>query len=88
MTWKIEFERAAAREFRKLDRQTQRRIRNFFRQRVLPGEDPRALGKALQGKQSELWRYRIGHYRVIAAFRDERMVILLVRIGHRREVYR
>jgi len=88
VTWKIEFERAAAREFRKLDQQTQRRIRDYFQQRVLTSEDPRALGKALRGMQSEFWRYRIGPYRVIAAIQDERMVVLLVRIGHRRQVYR
>ncbi|MEE4638921.1 MAG: type II toxin-antitoxin system RelE/ParE family toxin [Wenzhouxiangella sp.] len=88
MTWKIEFERAAAREFRKLDQQAQRRIRDFFHQSLLPCEDPRALGKALSGMNSEFWRYRIGPYRVIATIQDERMVILLVRIGHRREVYR
>lgn len=88
MTWTIEFEQAAAREFRKLDHQAQRRIKDFFRKRLLPNEDPRALGKALRGLHSEFWRYRIGPYRVIAAIQDERMVILLVRIGHRREVYR
>jgi len=88
VTWKIEFERAAAREFRKLDIQMQRRIRDFFHQRILSSEDPRAHGKQLRGKQSEFWRYRIGPYRVIASIQNERMVILLVRIGHRREVYR
>lgn len=88
MTWKIEFERAAAKEFRKLNHQTQRRIRDFFQQRVLASEDPRALGKALKGMQSKFWRYRIGPYRVIASIQDDRMVILLLRIGHRRAVYR
>jgi mRNA interferase RelE/StbE len=88
VTWTIEFERAAAKEFRKLDHQSQRRIRDYFQKRVLPSEDPRALGKALRGQQSELWRYRIGPYRVIAEIQDKRMIILLVRIGHRREIYR
>lgn len=88
MTWTIEFERAAAKEFRKLDPQAQRRIRDYFRQRVLPQIDPRALGKALRGRQSDFWRYRIGPYRVVVDIQDERMVIVLLRIGHRREIYR
>ena len=88
MTWKIEFERAAAKEFRKLDHQAQRRIRDYFHQKILPSKDPRALGKAMRGLQSEFWRNRIGPYRVIAAIQDKQMVILLVRVGHRREIYR
>jgi mRNA interferase RelE/StbE len=88
VTWRIEFERTAAREFRKLDHQTQRRIRHFFQERVLGSDDPRALGKALRGNQNEFWRYRIGSYRVIASIQDQQMVILLVRIAHRREIYR
>lgn len=88
VTWTIEFERAAAKEFRKLDHQSRRRIRDFFQQRILPAQDPRALGTALRGRQNELWRYRIGSYRVIADLQDKRMVIVLIRIGHCREIYR
>ncbi len=87
MTWRIEFERAAAKDFRKLDPQAQRRIRDYFQNKILPAENPRVLGKALRGLQSRLWRYRIGRYRVIAEIQDGRMIILLVRIGHRREIY-
>lgn len=51
-------------------------------------EDPRQLGKPLQGRLSELWCYRVGDYRLVCELRDEALVVLVVRIGHRREVYR
>lgn len=89
MTWTIEFERAAAKEFRKLDPKLQRRIQRFFQQRILPGGDPRSHGKALRGAGSgKLWRYRVGSCRVIAEIEDDRLVILIVRVGHRSQVYR
>jgi len=87
VTWKIEFESAAAREFRKLEPEIKLRIRDFFQNRVVSNGNPRAFGKPLRGKRG-LWRYRIGTHRVIAQFLDSRLVILVVRIGHRREVYR
>lgn len=88
MTWTIEFERSAAKEFRKLDLQAQRRIREFFKQRVLSDDNPRSHGKALRGGQGNLWRYRVGDYRVIADLQDAQLVILVVRVGHRSDVYR
>lgn len=89
MTWAIEFERSAAKEFRKLDPQIQRRIQRFFRQRVLASDDPRSYGKALRGTRSgKLWRYRVGDCRIIAELQDHRLVILIVRVGQRGQVYR
>lgn len=89
MTWTIEFERTAAKEFRKLDGKLQRRIQRFFQQRVLPGDDPRSYGKALRGsKFGNLWRYRVGSCRIIAELQNDRFLILIVRVGHRSQVYR
>ncbi len=87
MIWQIEFEQAAAREFRKLDPQTQRRIRDYLKNRVLAVDDPRSKGKALKGSMHVLWRYRIGNYRVVCDIRDSELLILIVRVAHRREVY-
>lgn len=87
MSWTIEFERAAAREFRKLESQARRRIRGFLEQRILTGENPRAAGKPLRGKHSGLWRYRVGPFRVIVDIQDDRMTILVVRVAHRRDSY-
>ena len=89
MVWRIEFEAAAKKELSKLDKQAARRVIAFLRERVAPLEDPRTLGAALKGPRfGELWKYRVGDYRIIARIEDELLLILVVRIGDRKEVYR
>jgi len=89
MAWRIEFERAAARELDKHGPQSAGRILRFLRDRVAPLDDARSIGQALKGDRfGEFWRYRIGDYRVIARIDDAAALILVLRIGHRREVYR
>ena len=89
MVWRIEFEGASARELDKLDPQSARRILRFLRDRVAPLDDVRSIGQALRGERfGEFWRYRIGEYRVIARIEDAESLILVLRIGHRREIYR
>lgn len=89
MAWTIEFAPEAARELNKLDRQVSRRILKFLRDRVAKVEDPRSIGSALKGsKRGDLWKYRVGDYRIICRIEDDRMLILVLRVGHRREVYR
>lgn len=88
MAWAIEFVPAAAKELKKLGKGEAARIIATLEQRIAALNDPRSLGSALTGELSGLWRWRIGDYRVIARIEDERITILIVRIGHRREVYR
>ena len=88
MKWRVEFDAAAAKELRKLDASEQRRILEFLRQRIVTGDDPRRLGTALTGEFSGLWRYRIGDYRLIASIEDNRFTVLILRVGHRRNIYR
>jgi mRNA interferase RelE/StbE len=88
LAWTVEFQLTAQKQFRQLDRTIQQRIRDFFRNRVLTVEDPRQFGKALTGDKGGLWRYRIGDYRAICKIEDERLIVLVLEIGHRREVYR
>ena len=89
MAWTIEFDPAARRELGKIDPQDGRRIARFLNERVRPLEDPRSIGEALKGPSlGEYWKYRVGDYRIIASIEDERIRILIVRIGNRREVYR
>lgn len=89
MTWRIEFDRAAAKELDRLDRQVARRILGFLKDRVANVEDPRSIGEALKGAQlGEYWKYRVGDYRVIAKIEDAALLILVIRVGNRREVYR
>ncbi|PSK98556.1 mRNA interferase RelE/StbE [Murinocardiopsis flavida] len=89
MTWKIEITPRADRALRQIDRKEAERIRDFLYERIAPAEDPRSLGDALQGaRMAGLWRYRVGGYRFVVHIEDEVVRIVVVRIGHRREVYR
>jgi mRNA interferase RelE/StbE len=87
LAWKIEFDAHAKKELARLDRQVQDRITRYLSEHIAPLEDARLVGKALTGPWKDYWSYRIGDYRVIADLEDEVMVIFVVRIGHRREVY-
>ena len=89
MNWTIEFAPEAVRELDKLDRQVARRILKFLRDRVGNLEDPRSIGSALKdSKLGELWKYSVGGHRIICRIEDDRLLILVLRIGHRREIYR
>ena len=88
MAWQVEFHPQAAKELRKLDRTAAARIVRTLEERIAPLDDPRTLGSALVGEHAGYWRWRIGDYRVIARIEDERITILVVRVAHRREVYR
>lgn len=87
MAWKIEFSTHADKQLDRIDRTDQQRIVKTLRQ-ISTLDDPRQRGHALVGDHAGHWRYRIGDYRVIAKLEDGRMVIVVVAVGHRREVYR
>ena len=88
MAWRIEFLPAAEKELAKFGRAEAKRIIETLKTRIAPLDDPRRLGSALSGQLGGLWRWRIGDYRVVARIEDERITILVVRVAHRREVYR
>jgi mRNA interferase RelE/StbE len=89
MAWKVDLDPAAVREIDRLDKQVARRILNFLYERVAPLDDPRAIGQALQGpKFGEFWKYRVGDWRIICKIEDERVTVLVLRIGHRSKVYK
>lgn len=86
--WQVEFDRAAVRDLRKLGAEAERLILRYLRERIAGAGDPRRFGHALTGDLKGLWRYRVGDYRIVAQVEDDRFVVLVVTIGHRREVYR
>ena len=88
MAWTVEFQKSAAKQLRALDQTVQRRILRYLRERVLAADDPRKFGKALRGDKGDLWRYRVGDYRIICGLEDELLLILVIEVGHRREIYR
>jgi len=78
----------ADRQLDKLDRQVAKRILKFLNQRVRTLDNPRSIGEALRGsKLGEFRKYRVGDHRLICSIEDWRVLILVLRIGHRREVY-
>ena len=89
MAWIIELERAAEKELDKIDSQVAKRILCFLFERLAPADDPRSYGEALKGSHFEnLWKYRVGDYRLICRIEDRRVKVIVLKIGNRREVYR
>jgi mRNA interferase RelE/StbE len=85
--WRVEFHPDATRELRKLGGNARRLILKYLRERIATTEDPRRFGKALVGDLKGLWQYRVEDYRVIVDIQDDEILVLVVAIGHRREVY-
>jgi mRNA interferase RelE/StbE len=89
MAWKVELSAEADRELRKLDAQQRTRILKFLGGRLAKLDDPRSLGQVLHGSRlGEFWKYRVGPYRLICKIEDDRLIVLVLRIGHRKEIYR
>jgi len=86
MAWTIEFAESAAKTLGKLDKPVAQRIVKFLRERV--ATDPKDAGEALKGNLAPMWRYRVGDYRIICDIVDESVKVIVVKIGHRKEVYK
>jgi mRNA interferase RelE/StbE len=85
LTWQIEWDERARKELRSLDYQVQKEILLYLRKRV--SEDPRIFGRDLVGNRVGLRRYRVGDYRIICRLEDNNLVVLVVAVGHRKEIY-
>jgi mRNA interferase RelE/StbE len=89
MAWKIELSVQVDRDLGKLDPPQRKRILKFLNERLARLEDPRSVGQALQGSRlGEFWKYRVGDYRLVCKIEDNLLLVLVLRIGHRREIYR
>jgi mRNA interferase RelE/StbE len=86
--WQVEFDRDAARDLKKLGKPAQQTILRYLRKRIAISNDPRRFGKALTGDLKGLWRYRVSEYRIVAKIEDDKFIVLVLTVGHRREVYR
>ena len=86
--WRIEITQTAEKQITKLSRSVQKSIQRFLRERLTPAVNPRQWGKPLQGEKRGLWRYRVGDYRLICDIQDEKVVVLVLRVGHRKDIYR
>lgn len=89
MAWRVEFAKGAQKDLAKLDTSGRESVWRFLAERVEHGDDPRKLGEALRGPLAgRYWKYRVGDYRIICDLQDALLLVLVVRVGHRRGVYR
>lgn len=87
MTYRVEFTERAKKDLKKLDKYTASLILGWIRKNLEGCENPRLHGKGLVANRSGQWRYRIGDYRLLAEINDDKITILVLTIGHRRDVY-
>ncbi len=86
--WTIEFTETVDHQFEKLDQQVRHRINRYLYIRIAQNENPKRFGKPLVGNLKNFWCYRIGDYRVICEILDHKLIIIVVNVAHRREVYK
>jgi len=87
MNWRINISTKAAKALAKMNAKERDRIWDFIKNKLPNMQNPRATGKALQGEFRGLWRYRVGDYRLICEIRENELVILVLEIGHRKNIY-
>ena len=87
MKYSVSYMPRVVKELEKMDKFTRRIIIGWIDKNLVNCEDPRIHGKPLSANRVGQWRYRIGDYRIIAEIRDNELIILLIGIGHRREIY-
>lgn len=87
MRWAYSFDARALHELQKLDRQAQKDIIAYMEKRIATKQDPRRFGKPLKADLAGLWRYRVRDYRILCQIKDEILLVLVVSVGHRKNVY-
>ena len=88
VAWRIEYLRSVRKQVEKLDAPSRQRIHDFLEKRLVASPSPRVLGKPLKGDGAHLWRYRVGHFRILCEIRDSVLIVLVVRVADRKDVYR
>ena len=85
--WKIEWDSKALKEAKKLDRDARKKIVEYLEKRVLASQNPYQFGKPLKGNKAGIWRYRVGNYRILCQMEDKALIILVIAVGHRKDIY-
>lgn len=89
MAWIIKYTDFVRKQLKKLDRQSAQRILDFMDDRIASNDHPRDIGKALTGSAlGAYWRYRVGDYRIICEIQDQQLLVIVVQLGNRKEIYR
>lgn len=87
MNYTVEYTPQAVKELKKLDKQTRALLYGWIEKNLVGCDNPRLHGKGLTANYSGRWWYRVGDYRLIAEIQDEKVVILILTVGHRRDIY-
>ncbi|MGK7948767.1 MAG: type II toxin-antitoxin system RelE/ParE family toxin [Xenococcaceae cyanobacterium] len=85
--WKIEWDSKALKEAKKLDRDARKKIVDYLEKRVLASQNPYQFGKPLKGNKAGIWRYRVGNYRILCQIEDKALIVLVIAVGHRKDIY-
>lgn len=88
MKYNVEFSQRAVKDLKKLDKHTSALILGWVRKNLQGCENPRQFGKGLTANRSGEWRYRVGDYRLLAQIEDNVIRILILNIGHRKDIYK
>lgn len=88
MSWDYSISDKAIKQLKKLDKQAAKQIFDFLDERILGAEDPRQWGKQLKGELNNVWRYRSGDYRILCQLQGEVLVVLVLEVGHRKNIYK
>ena len=86
-TYRVEWSQRAQKQIRKLDKSISELLLRWVHKNLDNCENPRQHGKALSANRAGQWRYRVGDYRLIAEIQDDKIVILILSVGHRKEIY-
>lgn len=85
--WQIKIDESLEKTLRKIDIETRKRIFDFLKLRVAVSENPRILSEPMKGNFAGLCRYRVGDYRIICRIEDDTLTVLVLKIGHRKNIY-
>lgn len=88
MAWTIKFTKTAEKQLQKIDKKWQNIILNYLENEISPLQNPKIRGKELLGDKGGIWRFRVGDYRILCDIQNTICIILVITIGHRKEVYK
>ena len=88
MIYALRTDRRFDKAFKKLDRPVQMMFKDWIEKNLMDCDDPRHIGKALTGNLSDIWRYRVGNYRLLCKINDGALIIFALNVGHRKDIYK
>lgn len=83
----VEFTKNALKQLKKMDKSSASLILGWIRKNIEGCDNPRIHGKGLTANRSGQWRYRVGDYRIITEIEDDKVIVLVLNVGHRRDIY-